>query len=82
MRRQWFDKRADDGNYWTVTKKTDWAITVDRWFAQEKVMYLPVSVVDAHNADIRDYGKMTKEEAIAMAKLLNATTEGVQHDSK
>lgn len=70
--KQWFDRRAVDGGYWTVTMKTEWEIATDSWFAREKVTYLPVSVLDAHKADVRKYGKMTKDEAVAMAKLLSA----------
>lgn len=71
--KQWFDQRAVDGFYWTVTMKEEWEFNTDQWLARKAIEYRPVNLIDAHKADIRRYGKMTKEEAVAMAKLLNAT---------
>lgn len=71
--KQWFDQRAVDGFYWTVAMRIEWQVNTDKWLMRETVEYRPVNLIDAHKVDIRRYGKMTKEEAEAMAKLLNAT---------
>lgn len=71
--KQWFDRRAVDGSYWTVTEKREWEFNTDQWLSREVVEYRPVSMLDAHPVDVRQYGKMTKEEAVAMAKLLSAS---------
>jgi hypothetical protein len=71
--KQWFDQRAIDGFYWTITVKRDWRYNINQWLTEEVVEYRPVNLIDAHKADIRQYGKMTQDEAIAMAKLLNAS---------
>jgi hypothetical protein len=71
--KNWFDKRAEDGFYWTVTVKREISYSVNSWSAVETLRYIPVSMLDAHPVDVRQYGKMAKDEAIAMAKLLNAS---------
>ena len=72
--KHWFDKRAADGGHWTVATKTTWGFPDADWTSfQERVRYAPVQLIDARNADIHKHGKMTKEEAEAMAKLLNAS---------
>lgn len=76
--KHWFDKRAEDGFYWTVTveKHLVWDFESNGSGLREsrvEVCYLPTRVLDAHPSDVRQYGKMTRDEAIAMAKLLSAS---------
>lgn len=76
--KQWFDQRAVDGFYWTVTVKTHLVFDFESngmglGMNRVEVCYTPVNMLDAHPVDVRQYGKMTQDEAIAMAKLLNAS---------
>jgi hypothetical protein len=71
--KHWFDKRAEDGFYWTVAPKKEISYNINTWSEVVTLCYIPIKVIDAHPVDVRQYGKMTKEEAVAMAKLLNAS---------
>ena len=82
MRRQWFDQRADDGNYWTIREQVNKDYNPMSWEMTISIRFVADRVIKSRDRDVIKYGRMTKEEAIAMAKLLNATTERVQHDSK
>lgn len=77
MLKQWFDKRAEKGRYYTVTLKIDSRHNPLTWEQEVRVWYEPVKYIKARPTDANKYGRMTQEEAIAMAKLLNASTEGV-----
>ena len=79
--KQWFDMRAEDGNYWTVREMKETEYSLTSWMMTTKTWYAIGKLKKAKPMDVRRFGRMTKEEAIAMAKLLNAT-EGVQHDSE
>lgn len=76
MRKQWFDKRADEGQYFTVTLKLDAHFDFLTWRQAVRIWYEPVKFIGARQADANKYGRMSKEEAVSMAKLLNATIEG------
>ena len=72
--KQWFDQRAEDGFYFTVTVKREISYDGENWWREiVTTHYIPVKVLDAHPEDIRKYGKMTRDEAVAMAKLLSAS---------
>ena len=77
MHKQWFDRRAEDGNYWTIATKHETSYDINNWGHIERTWYVAAQLPDARWVDVDRFGKMTKEEAIAMAKLLNATV-GVQ----
>lgn len=77
MHKQWFDRRAENGNYWTIVTKHERNYDLNNWDVSERTWYVAAQLNDARRADVNRFGKMTKEEAIAMAKLLNAV-EGVQ----
>jgi len=80
MRKQWFDKRAEDGGYWTVVvqKWEDFEYTYHNNSASyllrsvERIRYEPRELIKVKRRPTMG-GKMKQEEAIAMAKLLNAT---------
>ena len=71
--KDWFDQRAEDGGYWTVAPKREISYDPNTWTDIVTLCYLPVKVLDAHPSDVRQFGKMTRDEAIAMAKLLSAS---------
>jgi hypothetical protein len=71
--KDWFDQRAEDGGYWTITVKREISSLPESWMDVVTLRYIPARVLDAHPYDVRQYGKMTRGEAIAMAKLLNAS---------
>jgi hypothetical protein len=73
MLKQWFDKRAEKGQYHTVTL----ILEQNSWKQEVLIRYEAVKYIKARPTDANKYGRMTQEEAIAMAKLLNASTEGV-----
>jgi hypothetical protein len=80
MFKQWFDKRADDGNDWTIREQVNKDYNPMSWEMTISIRFIADRVIKSRDRDVIKYGKMTKEEAIAMAKLLTAT--GVQHDSE
>jgi hypothetical protein len=74
MKKSWFDKRAENGFYWTVTAKRRMSYDPNSWVVDIVTLYYaPIKVLGAHPLDVQKYGKMTQDEAIAMAKLLNAS---------
>ena len=73
MKKSWFDKRAEDGFYWTITVKRKISYTYNSWSEIVTLRYVPIKALGAHPLDVQTYGKMTQDEAIAMAKLLNAS---------
>ena len=80
MFKQWFDKRAEDGNDWTIREQVNRDYNPMSWEMTISIRFIADRVIKSRDRDVIKYGKMTKEEAIAMAKLLTAT--GVQHDSE
>ena len=75
MRKQWFDKRADEGQYFTVSLKIQSDFDLLTWKQQVRVWYEPTKFINARPTDANKYGRMSREEAIVMAKLLNTTIE-------
>ena len=73
MKKSWFDQRAENGGYWTVAPKREMSYDFNTWSEVVTLCYIPVRALDAHPHDVQQYGKMTQDEAIAMAKLLNAS---------
>jgi hypothetical protein len=76
--KEWFDQRAEDGFYWTITVKKHLVFDLEGNggglnASCVELLYTPIKVLDAYPIDVRQYGKMTQDEAIAMAKLLNAS---------
>jgi hypothetical protein len=71
--KEWFDQRAEDGFWYTVAPKREISYNLNSWMEVVTLCYIPVKVLGAHPHDVRQYGKMTRDEAIAMAKLLNAS---------
>ena len=72
MHKQWFNTRAEDGGYWTVIVREERSYNILMWEEVKHTWYLPVQFINVRRRPTVG-GKMTKEEAIAMAKLLNAT---------
>ena len=77
MLKQWFDKRAEKGQYHTVTLILEQNYNINTWKQEVLIRYEAVKYIKARPTDANKYGRMTQEEAMAMAKLLNASTEGV-----
>jgi nicotinic acid phosphoribosyltransferase len=73
MKKSWFDKRAEDGFWYTIAPKREISYSPNTWSEVVTLYYIPVKVLGAHPHDVQTYGKMTQDEAIAMAKLLNAS---------
>jgi hypothetical protein len=73
--KQWFDKRAEKGQYHTVTLVLEQNYNINTWEQKVLVSYEAVKYIKARPTDANKYGRMTQEEAIAMAKLLNTTIE-------
>lgn len=73
MKKSWFDKRAEDGFWYTITAKREISYNINSWMEVVTLYYAPIKVLGAHPLDVQKYGKMTQDEAIAMAKLLNAS---------
>jgi len=81
MFKQWFDKRAKDGKDWTIREQLNTDYNPMSWELKVSIKLFADRVIKSPDRYVTKYGRMTKEEAIAMAKLLNAT-EGVHHDSE
>ena len=77
MQKKWFDQRAEYAKHWTIVTKHETSYDPNNWGHIERTWYVAAQLPDARWVDVDRFGKMTKEEAIAMAKLLNAV-EGVQ----
>lgn len=75
MKKKWFDRRADDGQHYTITLKTKKGFSPYSWDLKIEYWYEAAKLMDARPVEAAKYGRMTKDEAIAMAKLLNATKE-------
>ena len=73
MKKSWFNKRAEDGFWYTIAPKREISYDYNDWTDIVTLRYIPVKVLGAHPHDVQQYGKMTRDEAIAMAKLLNAS---------
>ena len=78
--KQWFDKRAEDGNDWTIREQKNVDYNPMSWEMKVSIRFVADRVIKSPDKDVTKYGRMTKEEAMAMARLLTVT--GVQHDSE
>jgi hypothetical protein len=74
MFRQWFDKRAEEGQHYTLAIFVERSYDINTWRHDKRTRYEVVQVIHADRDCISKYGWMTQKEAIAMAKLLNATS--------
>lgn len=59
---------------WTVTQQTEREFRFDSFAPVNVIRFIPVPYATAHVASQQKFGQMTEEEAVAMAKLLNAST--------
>lgn len=59
---------------WTVTQVIEKVHRPETYAPVNVVRYVAKLYADAHTASQMKFGQMTKEEAQAMAKLLNAST--------
>lgn len=78
--KQWFDKRAEDGNDWTIREQRNVDYNPMSWEMKVSTRFVADRVIKSPDRDVTKYGRMTKEEAIAMARLLTVT--GVQDDTQ
>ena len=78
--KQWFDKRAEDGNDWTIREQVYRDYNPMSWEVKMGIRFVADRVIKSPDRDVTKYGRMTKEEAIAMARLLTVT--GVQDDTQ
>lgn len=58
---------------WSITEVYEKVYLSDRIARADRMTYYATLVGDTHNQFLKKYGQMTKDEAIAMAKLLNAS---------
>ena len=72
--KQWFDQRAEKGQHHTIRLVVERSHDINTWQDIVSIKYEPVQLIHADRDSVSMYGCMTQEEAIAMAKLLYATT--------
>ena len=74
MKKQWFDRRAEDGREWVVVQRfvEDWESLL-RSPRQLTLRYVPEQKHKANRKHVVASG-LTKAEALAMVKLLEATS--------
>lgn len=58
---------------WSISERFDKVHMPDRFVAVDIVLHYPTLIGDTNERCLKKYGQMTKEEAIAMAKLLDAS---------
>lgn len=58
---------------WSITEVYEKVHSPNKFAAMDVVRHYATLVGDTHNQFLKKYGQMTKDEAIAMAKLLNAS---------
>jgi hypothetical protein len=58
---------------WSITETFDKVHMPDRYYAVDVVIHYATLVEDTDKLCLKKYGRMTKEEALAMAKLLNVS---------
>lgn len=71
MKKQWFDQRAEDGREWVVIRERKRMFDVRTFTINVVTTYTPEQKHKARGRVIAE--GMTKAEAIAMVKLLDAT---------
>lgn len=73
MKKQWFDKRAEDGREWVVVRREVEEFMIRQFMFKKTITYVPEQKHKAHRMNVVARG-LTKAEAIAMVKLLEATS--------
>lgn len=73
MKKQWFDKRAEDGREWVVVRREVEEFLMGQFIFKKTITYIPEQKHKANRMNVVARG-MTKAEAIAMVKLLEATS--------
>ena len=58
---------------WTIAEIFDKVYSINTYARGHRIRYSAILVHDASSESVRKYGQMTKDEAIAMMKLLNAS---------
>lgn len=72
MKKQWFDKRAEDGREWVVVRREVEEFMIRQFMFRKIITHVPEQKHKAHRMNVVARG-LTKAEAIAMVKLLEAT---------
>lgn len=73
MKKQWFDKRAEDGREWVVVRREHKEYDLARFTVVIRVSFIPEQKHKANRMNVVARG-LTKAEALAMVKLLEATS--------
>ena len=73
MKKKWFDKRAEDGREWVVVRREVEEFLMGQFIFKKTITYIPEQKHKANRMNVVARG-MTKAEAIAMVKLLEATS--------
>ena len=64
---------SDIAKGWSITEVYEKVYHIDKIARTDRMTYYATLVGDTDKACLKKYGQMTREEAIAMAKLLNAS---------
>ena len=73
MKKQWFDKRAEDGREWVVVRREVEEFLMGQFIFKKTITYIPEQKHKANRMNVVARG-LTKAEALAMVKLLKATS--------
>ena len=73
MRKQWFDKRAEDGREWVVVRREVEEFLMGQLIFKKTITYIPEQKHKANRMKVVARG-LTQAEAVAMVKLLKATS--------
>ena len=73
MKKQWFDKRAEDGREWVVVRREVREYDIYTFTIKRIITYIPEQKHKANRMKVMARG-LTQAEAIAMVKLLDATS--------
>ena len=73
MKKQWFDKRAEDGREWVVVRREVEEFLMGQFIFKKTITYIPEQKHKANRMNVVARG-LTKAEALAMVKLLEATS--------
>ena len=71
MKKQWFDKRAEDGREWVVVRREVEEFLIGQFIFKKTITYIPEQKHKANRMNVVARG-LTKAEALAMVKLLEA----------
>lgn len=64
---------SDIAKGWSITEVYEKVYHIDKIARTDRMNYYATLVGDTDKVSLKKYGQMTREEAIAMAKLLNAS---------